>query len=352
MGKGSAAGAGILALSLRAVRSPLGVECIAEAHPFVGSARGRPLNMQSPEVSVILPTYNRLRFLPAAVDSVLGQTLQDWELIIADDGSDSETLAYLQTLERVARIRLMRLTHSGNPGAVRNAALSVARGKYVAFLDSDDLWMPTKLDFQVRALRDSTDCRWSYTDHIRVDAAGNSINWQRNPSRTLPQGDIVEALLRLRAGTPTPTVMAERALVEEAGGFDEQQGLHEDYDLWLRLALLSKVLVIAEPLSCVRRHDEHFSGGEVRNFEARLRIFAKIHRRVPSRVLRSERARQAGGLARAYAAADDSAGVWGAVAGSWPYSWRYFHWYTACARAVLRISAPRRVLALVRQVRQ
>jgi glycosyltransferase involved in cell wall biosynthesis len=308
--------------------------------------------MQPPELSVILPTYNRLRFLPAAVDSVLGQTLQDWELIIADDGSDGETLAYLQTLARVARIRLMRLAHSGNPGAVRNAAMSVARGKYVAFLDSDDLWMPTKLDVQVRALRDSADCRWSYTDHVRVDTDGNSINWQRNPNRTLPQGDIVEALLRLRAGTPTPTVMAERALIEEAGGFDEQQGLHEDYDLWLRLALLSKVLVIPEPLSCVRRHDEHFNGGEVRNFQARLRIFAKVQNRVPGAILSSERARQAGGLAGAYAAANDSAGVWRTIVASWPCSWRYFHWYTACGRAVLRVYAPQRVLTFVRQVRQ
>lgn len=308
--------------------------------------------MQPPQVSVILPTYNRLRFLPAAVDSVLGQTLKDWELVIADDGSDSETLEYLRTLERFPGVRVIRLAHSGNPGAVRNAALRVARGQYVAFLDSDDVWMPTKLEVQVRALRDSADCRWSYTDHIRVDAAGNSINWQRNPNRTLPQGDIVEALLRLHAGTPTPTVMAERALIEKAGGFDEQQGLHEDYDLWLRLALLSKVLAIGEPLSCVRRHNEHFSGGEVRNFQARLRIFAKVQGRVPSAVLRTERARQAGGLAGAYAAAENGAGVWQTIVASWPYSWRSFHWYTACARAVLRVSAPRRILALVRQVRQ
>ena len=308
--------------------------------------------MHPPVVSVILPTYNRPQFLPAAVDSVLSQTLEDWELIIADDGSDGEALEYLESLTRSARVRLIRLPHSGNPGAVRNAALRVARGEYVAFLDSDDSWMPTKLEAQVRALRASDDCRWSYTDHVRIDAAGTSINWQRNPDRTLPQGDIVEALLRLRAGTPTPTVMAERALIEQAGGFDEQQGLHEDYDLWLRLALLSKVLVIAEPLACVRRHNEHFSGGEVRNYQARLRIFAKLQGRVPSGVLRGERARQAGGLAGAYAAAENGAGVRQTIATSWRYSWRSLHWYVACARAVLRISAPQRVLALVRQVRQ
>jgi len=306
---------------------------------------------QEPLVSVILPTYNRLRFLPAAVNSVLAQTLDSWELIIVDDGSERETLDYLQTLERLPRVRLIRLAHTGNPGAARNAALRVASGKYVAFLDSDDSWMPTKLDVQVRALRGARDCRWSYTDHVRIDAAGNSINWQRNPHRTLPGGHIVEALLRLRAGTPTPTIMAERALIEAAGGFDERQELHEDYDLWLRLALLSKVLAVAEPLSCVRRHDEHFSSGTVRNFEARLQIFAKFQGRVPAAILTRERARQAGGLARAYAAARDGAGVRRTIATSWPYSWRSWHWHVACSQALLRTCFPPRLVSLVRQVR-
>jgi glycosyltransferase involved in cell wall biosynthesis len=309
-----------------------------------------------PLVSVIVPTYNRLQYLPAAIDSVLAQTFQDWELIIADDGSDAPTLEYLDTLAQLSRVEVIRLAHSGNPGVARNAALRIASGEYVAFLDSDDSWMPTKLDVQTRALRASVECRWSYTDHVRIDAAGTSINSQRNPHRTLPQGQIVEQLLRLEAGTPTPTVMAERALIEEAGAFDEQQGLHEDYDLWLRMALRSKVLVLAQPLSCVRRHDDHFSSGGVRNFEARLRVFEKIQDRVtglrPRAVLRSERARQAGGLAAAYATAQDSAGVWRTIAASWRYSWRSGRWYVACARAAIRVLMPQWLLMFVRQARQ
>jgi glycosyltransferase involved in cell wall biosynthesis len=309
-----------------------------------------------PLVSVIVPTYNRLQYLPAAIDSVLAQTLQNWELIIADDGSDAATLEYLGTLAQLSRVEVIRLAHSGSPAVARNAALRMARGEYVAFLDSDDSWMRTKLDVQTRALRACVECRWSYTDHIRIDAAGESINSQRNPNRTLPQGQIVEQLLRMEAGTPTPTVMAERALIEEAGAFDEQQGLHEDYDLWLRLALLSKVLVLAEPLSCVRRHDDHFSSGGVRNFDARLRVFEKIQDRVtglrPRAVLRSERARQAGGLAGAYATAQDNAGVWRTIAASWPYSWRSVHWYAACARAAVRVLVPHWLLMFVRQARR
>ncbi len=83
--------------------------------------------MTTPTVSIILPTFNRLQYLRAAVDSVFGQTFEDWELVIADDGSDSETQAYLRDVARGPRVRLLSLPHSGNPPAVRNIALREAR---------------------------------------------------------------------------------------------------------------------------------------------------------------------------------------------------------------------------------
>ena len=91
-----------------------------------------------PGVSVILPAFDRLVFLEAAVDSVLAQTYADWELVIADDGSAPQTRAYLQGVHD-ARVRILWLAHCGNPGRVRNAALAVATGRYVAFLDSEDV---------------------------------------------------------------------------------------------------------------------------------------------------------------------------------------------------------------------
>src|ERR1700734_971226 len=107
----------------------------------------------APLVSIILPTFDRLRFLRPAVDSVLAQSFTDWELVIADDGSGADTRQYLRTLERDARITLIWLTHSGTPAIVRNAALGRAGGEYVAFMDSDDLWTPVKLERQLKALR-------------------------------------------------------------------------------------------------------------------------------------------------------------------------------------------------------
>jgi len=131
--------------------------------------------MTTPTVSIILPTFNRLKYLRPAVESVFSQTFQDWELILADDGSDDGTRAYLRTLSESSRIKLILLPHTGNPGRVRNAALREAKGDYIAFLDSDDLWLPPKLETQIKALRDSPR-RWSYTAFDRIDEFGNQVN--------------------------------------------------------------------------------------------------------------------------------------------------------------------------------
>ena len=102
----------------------------------------------------------------------MAQTFTDWELIIADDGSDLETRQYLQSLAKQPRVRVLWLAHTGRPSVVRNAALLGAVGEYVAFLDSDDLWAARKLERQLETLRLRPTCRWSYTAFLRVDAGG------------------------------------------------------------------------------------------------------------------------------------------------------------------------------------
>jgi len=113
-----------------------------------------------PGVSIILPTFNRTRFLTAAVESVMAQTYADWEMIIADDGSGEQTRDYLRAL-RDPRIRVLWLEHCGNPARVRNAGIEAAGGRYLAFLDSDDLWAPTKLQRQLAAMGLRPSSRWS-----------------------------------------------------------------------------------------------------------------------------------------------------------------------------------------------
>ena len=123
-----------------------------------------------PAVTVVIPTFNRLALLRQAVDSIKAQTFHDWELLVVDDGSTDQTVEYLQA-EQDQRIDLIRSAHCGNVGAVRNLGVSHARGRFVAFLDSDDLWKPTKLERQITALR-SRGAQWSYTGYEIVDESG------------------------------------------------------------------------------------------------------------------------------------------------------------------------------------
>jgi GT2 family glycosyltransferase len=257
-----------------------------------------------PAVSIVLPTCDRLHYLRPAIASVLGQTCADWELLIADDGSGEETIRYLRTIED-PRVGLIRLEHTGNPAAVRNAALARARGRYIAFLDSDDAWVPCKLQAQLAAMRSGGERRWSYTAITRIGADGAVMAADATRRWTAHEGAIFGRLLTLEAAVATPAVIAERALVELAGGFDEAQRHFEEYDLWLRMSLLSEVRAIREPLALVRSHHEHYTQDRVGVYESRLRLLEK-HAASASALgltaeLRAERAKACVALAGAYA---------------------------------------------------
>ncbi len=119
-----------------------------------------------PLISAAIPTYNRLSFLKEAVESVLGQTLSSLELIIADDGSTDGTEEYGTTLLKESGIRYLRLKNSGLPGKVRNAGAGFAAGKYLAFLDSDDLWKPEKLERQLAFFQEHPDLPICHTREL------------------------------------------------------------------------------------------------------------------------------------------------------------------------------------------
>src|SRR5690242_6090897 len=121
-----------------------------------------------------MPTFNRPQFLPPAIESVFSQTLKDCELIIADVASGEDTRAYLGSLAD-PRVRVLYMTHTGRPGVMLNAALRVARGEYVAFLDSDDLWLPGILELQVASLQRHRERRWGCTAFALIDAAGRPL---------------------------------------------------------------------------------------------------------------------------------------------------------------------------------
>jgi GT2 family glycosyltransferase len=313
-------------------------------------------NTSTPTVSIILPTFNRLKFLRPAVDSVLAQTFSDWELIIADDGSEDETAAYLTALANLPRVRLLRLTHTGNPSAVRNAALRAARGEYVAFLDSDDVWLPTKLEVQLAAQRANTARRWSYTALTRIGESGDTMP-DEPARRWVPyEGAILEQLLTLEVAVATPSVLADRHLIDEAGGFDEEQPYFEEYDLWMRLIALSEVSVINEPLVLVRSHHEHYSADRVRVYEARSRLLNKMKTRTATvrmrTILRIERAKTAASLAMAYAVSGRRAIALKTLWSSRKYAWHSRKWWWIASETMGRAVAPSWLQETVRRYRR
>jgi len=309
-----------------------------------------------PVVSVILPTFNRLQYLRAAVDSVFAQTYEDWELIVADDGSEEETRTYLRSLAQKAKVRVLWLTHSGFPGAVRNAALREAQGEYIAFLDSDDLWMPTKLEMQLATLRAHPNLQWSYTAIHHINHAGAQINAAISARWVWYEGPIFEHLLTLKAGIAMPTVMIGRQLLEQIGGFDEHQKQHEDYHLWLRLAMLSEIGVLRQPLACVRVHNEHFSRFGISSLEERSGMLEKIQALVASSsqrtAVRTARARNAALLAGATAAAGRRDDAWRAITDSWRFSWRCTFWWVAVAIVLAHLCLPARLKTTIRECRR
>src|SRR5579872_187237 len=265
----------------------------------------------SPAVSIVLPTFNRLQYLRSTVTSVLTQTFSDWELIIADDGSDDRQLKeYLHALASDSRVRLLWLGHSGIPAAVRNAALREAKGEYVAFLDSDDLWAPEKLARQLEALQACPRCNWSYTAFSQIDGNDRPLAEEARRRWVPYEGSIFEHLVVGPISIRTPSVLAARRLIERAGGFDETLRCAEDQDLWLRLALDSDVVVVNEALVQVRRHEENHTRDWESAFIGRDLSLQKMQHRVNSMkqraLLRAERTRNAVRLATLHALRGDN----------------------------------------------
>ena len=297
-----------------------------------------PASLQ-PAVSVIVPTFNRLEYLRTAIDSIFNQTHSDWELLIADDGSAEATREYLRKLSCLPKVRIIWLSHTGRPAAVRNAALREASGKYVAFLDSDDLWDSRKLEAQLAVMQTRSLCQWSYTAFTNVDEFGVVLPTETQRRWVPCDGEIFERMLRGEVSLRTPCVLATRQLLMEVGGFDESILSGEDYDLWYRLALRSDIAVINEPLVKIRLHRKNHSADWSSAYVGQDHTVTKLQRLVdqPRRdMLRRERARNALRLAYQHAVLRNRASVFRALFNSVAFSWRYAEWWARALWIVLR----------------
>lgn len=212
------------------------------------------MTVNSPHITVVIPTYNRAVFLRDSIESVLAQTYDDFELIVVDDGSMDDTRDIVAAFSD-DRIKYLYQENLGVSSA-RNSGVNAARGSKVAFLDSDDIWLSHKLERQIEFIKENPEAV--------ICQVGET--WERNGKRVNPMrkhkkysGWIFEKCLPLCIVSPS-AVMIDREALIDVGGFDESLPACEDYDLWLRMSLRYPIFTMDENLIIKRGgHDDQLS---------------------------------------------------------------------------------------------
>ncbi|KMQ52093.1 glycosyl transferase, family 2 [Chitinispirillum alkaliphilum] len=187
-----------------------------------------------PRISVIIPVYNRSGFIGRAIKSVLTQDFSDFELIVVDDGSSDSTA---DAISSFSNLRTLSLSENRGVSCARNRGVEISNGQWIAFLDSDDQWLPSKLREQMEWL----------SQNPSINILQSREIWIRNGRRVNPprafekkQGDLFFESLERCSITPS-SVLLKRELFDLHKGFDETLPACEDYDLWLRITIAEKV---------------------------------------------------------------------------------------------------------------
>ena len=212
-----------------------------------------------PRVSVIIPTYNRAHFIVDAIESVLAQTFKNKEIVIVDDGSTDNTKEILSGLQD--RVRYIYQENSG-PTCARNRGILASNAEYIAFLDSDDIWLPEKLEVQIARFKLKRELGLVYSDAYRFFSDKTTMEPETEFSRLKPHsGWTFEHLFRDNF-VHTSTVVVRKRCLEKVGVFDEGGNFvpAEDYDLWLRIAARYQIDYINKPLIKYRDHSANISG--------------------------------------------------------------------------------------------
>jgi len=192
-------------------------------------------------VSVIIPTYNRKNLLKRALHSASSQTFVPQEIIVVDDGSSDGTKDWV--LERFPYVRYIYQDNSGVSSA-RNAGIKEAKGSWIAFLDSDDEWMPDKLEKQETAINDSKEAWLCHTNEIWIR---NGVRVNQMKKHQKYGGDVFENCLDICRISPS-SALIKKEVFEMVGLFDESLKVCEDYDLWLRITAVLPVIFLDEQL--------------------------------------------------------------------------------------------------------
>lgn len=232
-------------------------------------------------VSIVIPTYNRAGIIRDAVNSVLRQSYSDFELIVVDDCSKDDTLAVLETVKD-PRLKVVRHEKNGGASAARNTGVRAAQGTWIAFQDSDDEWLPTKLERQMARLTEpGTRHVASYTAMIILGTPRDEGARKRTQVRYFPgddfsplDGDIYETQLKTNL-VSTQTLVVRRDLMNELGGFDLSATPLEDWDCAIRIASRGTIAFVDEPLVIQRFSPDSITRGRLNHVRARELIVEK-----------------------------------------------------------------------------
>lgn len=224
----------------------------------------------SDSVSIVIPTYNRSELLKKAVKSLQVQTCQNIEIIIVDDCSSDDTAEVVKNMKDV-RIRYIK--HETNKGGseARNTGLKQANGKFIGFLDSDDQWLPDKLEKQLNAFKENPSAGVVYTG-VKV------VNENRVIEEVIPQykGNLLTKLIEGNCLNTTSSILVKKELLIEVGGFDGSFPSCQDWDLYLRLALITNFDYVKDPLVLFYQHDgERITTNKRASAQGHMQIFKK-----------------------------------------------------------------------------
>jgi glycosyltransferase involved in cell wall biosynthesis len=207
--------------------------------------------MNSPKVSVIIPAYNAMTYLPVTIDNLVRQTFTDFEVLIVNDGSSDNIVEWFSQISdspyKSKAHRRLRLISQSNQGIsqTRNLGIMEAKGEYVAFLDADDLWHPSKLQKQVSCLDRYPEISLVHSWLLLIDKLGKSTGKVLKYNLS----GWVEPQLLERNQIGSPSVMIRRRCFDSVGLFDPKLRAIEDWDMWIRMSRRYQFMAIAEPLT-------------------------------------------------------------------------------------------------------
>jgi glycosyltransferase involved in cell wall biosynthesis len=211
----------------------------------------------SPRVSIIMPTYNRAVYIGETIDSIRNQTYANWELIIVDDGSEDNTEEVVRKIDD-NRIQFLKAGRTGNASKIKNIGLEKVTGELIAFIDSDDLWAPTKLEKQVNALDEYPEAGFSLTGGYNFKNIDQPLGYFYEQREGIKYGDVFISFFKSEIAATTPALILRKECVQIAGSFKDTKW-HADADFMLNLSRHFKAVILYEPLFYRRLHDTNDS---------------------------------------------------------------------------------------------